>query len=267
MRFTVGKATIEYIKKPKTEHGKFVQGLLGVGQVGLMAGKQIIDSLNAEKIADLYSVDFLYPNVALPGVVYEEDNLVDLHKDEIYYDEENEIFILTGIYQGTSPESYYNLAHAILGFCEEVGVREVYTLGGYGTGAKIEEPRTYGVVADSEAKARLEKAGIPLLEAPKGTLGATGLAGILIPLASKNGFRSVCLLAETQGMYPDPKASKAAVQALSRLLGIEISTKELDEQIETMEKEFAKMEEYARQLAEMYKAPAAKTDERLSYIG
>lgn len=266
MRFKVGKATIEYIKKPRARHGKLVQGLLGVGQVGLMAGKQIIDSLKAEKIANLYSVDFLYPNVALPGVVYEEGNLVDLHRDEIYYDEENEIFILTGIYQGSSPESYYNLAHAILGFCEEVGVREVYTLGGYGTGAKIEEPRTFGVVADGEAREMLEKAGIPLLEAPRGTLGATGLAGILIPLATKNGFRSACLLAETQGMYPDPKASKAAVKALGKLLNLEIPTKELDEQIEAMEKEFAKMEEYARQLAEMYKAPAAK-DERLSYIG
>ncbi|WP_456474025.1 PAC2 family protein [Candidatus Pyrohabitans sp.] len=266
MKFMVEKTTIEYIKKPKAKHGRLIQGLLGVGQVGLMAGRQLIDSLGAEKIANIYSVYFLYPNVALPGIVYEDENLVDLHKDEIYYDEKNEIFILTGIYQGTTPESYYNLAHTILKFCEEVGVKEIYTLGGYGTGAKVKEPRTYGVVSEEKTRGILEKAGIPLLEAPKGTLGATGLAGILIPLAEKNGFSSVCLLAETQGMYPDPRASKAAVQALSKLMGIEIPTRELDEQIEAMEKEFEKMEEYARQLAEMYKAPP-KGEERLSYIG
>ncbi len=131
MKFMVEKTTIEYIKKPKAKHGRLIQGLLGVGQVGLMAGRQLIDSLGAEKIANIYSVDFLYPNVALPGIVYEDENLVDLHKDEIYYDEKNEIFILTGIYQGTTPESYYNLAHAILKFCEEVGVKEIYTLGGW----------------------------------------------------------------------------------------------------------------------------------------
>ncbi len=266
MKFRVGHATIHYLKKPRAEHGRFVQGLLGVGQVGLMAGRQIIDALNAEKVADLYSIHFLYPNVALPGVVYEEGNLVDLHKDEIYYAEEHEMFILTGVYQGTNPETYYHLAHAILEFCESAGVEEVYTLGGYGTGTKVDEPKTYGVAADVEMLEVLRKHGIPVLEAQKGTLGATGLAGILVPLASKNGFRSVCLLAETHGTYPDPKASKYAVKTLGKLCGMDIPTKELDEQIEAMEREFAKMEEYAKQIAEMYKQQP-KGDEKLSYIG
>jgi len=264
MSFKVRGVVIEYLEKPKVKNGKLIQGLLGVGQVGLMAGKQIIDSFNARKIAYMYSNSFLYPGVTLPGIVYDDENLVDLHRNEIFFDEEREIFILSGIYQGTSPESYFDMADAIIDFCREVGIKEIYTLGGYGVGKRVENPKVYGVVYSKERKSELEEKGIELLKAPDGTLGATGMAGLLIPIGEKNGFKSICLLSETHGSYPDPKASKATLSVLGKLIGVEVSTKELDEQIETMEMEFAKMEEYARKMAEMYKAPK---DETLQYIG
>lgn len=265
MGFKVKGVVIEYLEKPNVKNGRLIQGLLGVGQVGLMAGKQIIDSTKARKIAHIYSNSFLYPGVVLPGVVYDDKNLVDLHRNEIYFDEEKEIFIITGIYQGTSPESYFEVAEATTEFCREVGVKEIYTLGGYGVGKKIEEPAVYGVVYSEERKKELDENNIELLKATDGTLGATGLAGILIPLGEKNGFKSVCLLAETPGSYPDPKASKTILSVLSKLIDIEISSEELDEQIKTMEKELAKMEEYDRKMSEMYKTPSK--EETLHYIG
>jgi len=265
MSFRVGDVVVEFIEKPSVKKGILIQGLLGVGQVGLMAGRQIIDSLGAKKIAHMYSESFLYPGVALPGIVYEENNLVDLHRNEIFFNQEKEIFILSGIYQGTSPESYYRIAQGIIDFCREMNIKEIYTLGGYGVGRKVEEPKVFGVVHTPERMKELEDKGIEILKAPPGTLGATGLAGLLIPLGEKNGIRSICLLAETHGSYPDPKAAKASVLTVSKLLGFEISTKELDEQIDAMEREFAKMEEYARKMTEMYK-PHAK-DETLPYIG
>lgn len=264
MGFKVEGMHIEYIEKPKVKHGKLVQGLLGVGQVGLMAAKQIIDALGARKIASIYSDSFLYPGTALPGVVYGENNFVDLHKNEIYFDEERELFILTGIYQGTTPESYYRLGEELIGFCREAGIEEIYTLGGYGVGKKVEQPSVRGVVYSEERMKELEDMDVGLLKASSGTLGATGMAGLLIPLGEKNGLKSICLLAETQGNYPDPRASKETLIVLNRLIELDIDTEELDKQIEAMEKELTKMEEYAEKMAEMYKAPK---DESLQYIG
>lgn len=144
------------------------------------------------------------------------------------------------------------------------GVKRVYTLGGYGVGEKVEEPTVRGVVYSEERERELEEEGIKLLEAPAGTLGATGMAGLLIPMGERNGLKTLSLLSETHGNYPDPRASKESLKTLSRLLDIEIGTEELDEQIETMEKELSKMEEYAKQMSEMYQAPK---DESLQYIG
>lgn len=255
MTFRLDGARIEYLgDKPKARNPKLVQGLLGVGQVGLLAARQMITSLRAKKIADVYSNDFLYPGSNIPGVVYASDGTVELGKDEMYYDKKNELFILTGLYQGTSPRGYYELANALLDMCDEFGIKEIYTLGGFGVGQPVEEPKVKAVIADASTVKKLEDRGISIeiATASEGSLGVTGLAGLLVPLAVKNGITAACLLGETHGSYPDPRAAKASLMKLSEILGITISTPELDEQIKLMESEISKLEEQAKKMKEAF---------------
>lgn len=264
MKFRIDGIRIEYLEKPKVKNGLFIQGLLGVGQIGMLAARQLIDSLGARKIANVYSSYFLYPGVTLPGIIYDEAGSVDLEKNEIFFDEKNGIFILTGIYQGTIPESYYSMANAIMDFCDEAGVDTIYTIGGYGTGKNEENPRVLGIIADDKLSGVLEKHDVGLLRAPAASIGATGLAGILIPYGHKNGLKCISFLGETEGSYPDAKAAKRCLQKVAEVIGIEVVTDKLDEEIDALEKEFKKIESYTKKMQEM---SVGKDEERLHYIG
>ncbi len=244
MVFRVDGVKIEYTDdKPSTKNPKLIQGLLGVGHIGLLALGQLINGLKAEKIADVYSSDFLYPGSVIPGVVYGKNGVVELGKDELYYDNKNDLFLLTGLYQGTHPKSYYEFANTLLDMCDEFGIKEVYTIGGFGIGEPVLDPKVKGVLGDENTAKVIEDRGVNLeiATADEGSLGVTGLAGLLVPMAVKNGITAACLLGETHGSYPDPKSAKAALLKLTEILGIKISTAELDEQIKMMEKELAKL--------------------------
>lgn len=267
MKFRLEDIRIEFLdEKPAPKNPKFIQGLLGVGQVGFLAVHQLIKALKAKKIAEVYSPDFLYPGATIPGVIYTRDGTVELEKDEIYYDDKNELFLLTGLYQGVRPEGYFGFAGKILDLCEEFGVKEIYTLAGYGTGGHPKEPKVYGVISDTNQEPLLKEHGVKIPKAPEGSLGVTGLAGLLVVLGAKNGRKTLCLMGETHGNYPDPRAAKAVLVKLCRILKIEIDTAQLDKQIEQMEKEFREIGEYMRRVAETQKPPAVKPEE-LPYIG
>jgi hypothetical protein len=267
MKFRLEDIRIEFVtEKPSPKNPKFIQGLLGVGQVGFLAVRQLIKSLNARKVADVYSPDFLYPGSTIPGVIYTRDGTVELEKDEIYYDEKNELFLLTGLYQGIRPEGYFGFASRILDLCDEFNVKEIYTLAGYGTGRRPREPDVYAVITDKSQEPLLRKHGIKIPKAPEGSLGVTGLAGLLVVLGAKNGRKTLCLMGETHGNYPDPKAAKAVLLKLCRILKIDIDTTQLDEQIKEMEKEFRKIGEYMRKIAEVQKPQPVKPED-LPYIG
>lgn len=267
MKFRLDDIRIEFVaEKPSPRNPKFIQGLLGVGQVGFLAVRQLIKSLDAKKVAEVYSPDFLYPGSTIPGVVYADDGTVDLEKDEIYYDDKNELFLLTGLYQGVRPEGYFGFASKILDFCDEFKVKEIYTLAGYGTGRHPKNPGVYAVISDKNQKPFLKEHGIRIPNAPEGSLGVTGLAGLLVALGAKNGRKTLCLMGETHGNYPDPRAAKAVLEKLCQILGIDIDTTQLDEQIKEMEREFREIGEYMKRIAETQKPQPVKPEE-LPYIG
>lgn len=267
MKFRLDDIRIDFVtEKPSPKNPKFIQGLLGVGQVGFLAVRQLIKALDARKVAEVHSPDFLYPGSAIPGVVYTKDGTVDLEKDEIFYDDKNELFLLTGLYQGVRPEGYFGFANKILDLCDEFKVKDIYTLAGYGTGRRPKKPSIYAVISDKKQKDMLKEYGIKIPRAPEGSLGVTGLAGLLVVLGAKNGLKTLCLMGETHGSYPDPKAAKAVLVKLCSILDIKIDTAQLDKQIEEMEKELQEIGEYMRKIAEMQKPPQEKPEE-LPYIG
>ena len=52
--------------------------------------------------------------------------------------------ILVGNTQGLSPEGQYEICSAIIDFVEKHGVKEIYTLGGLGTGQPVDKPKVFG---------------------------------------------------------------------------------------------------------------------------
>lgn len=230
----------------KTECPTFVEGLRGVGHVGLLASNHLLEELDFEKVADAYSPHFAAPfsRGKTPGVVYSEDGTVKLHSNELFYNTRHDLFVYKGLYQGDYCEYYYRHANLIMDLCERYGVESVYTLGGLGTGAEKKETETRAVITSQDQDSKI-RPHAKIHRGKENRPGVTGLSGLLIGMAEKNGIEGVSLLGETHGAYPDAKAAKTVLDSLSKIENIEIDLSGLDEKAEELEK---KKEEFKKKM-------------------
>jgi proteasome assembly chaperone (PAC2) family protein len=99
------------------------------------------------------------------------------------------------------------------------------TLGAYVTGAFVDSSRVYAVATDHATVTRLEASGCVIMN--DGLI--TGMNGLLLGMAKLKGLTGFTLLGETSGITFDPKASGAVLQTLSKVLGIPIDMKKLEQ--------------------------------------
>lgn len=223
--------------KTEVDQPTLVEGLLGVGHVGLLAANLLLGELDFQKVANVYSPSFSEPFIPgdTPGVVYSEDGTAKLHSNEVFYNSENDLFIYSGFYQGNQCEFYYKHANLMTDFCVDFGVREIYTLGGLGTGEEREEKEVKAVVARQDHIPQISP-HVEILRGKKDRPGVTGLSGLLLGLADKNNIKGICLLGKCHGSFPDAGAAKEVLKVLIGLLDIEVDLSRLDEVSKKLEK-------------------------------
>jgi len=242
---------IRWMKEETGTAEILIEGLPGIGHVGKLVAEHMIQEFHAEKIAELFSTHFP------PQVIIEPDGVARLARNEVYLCEgEKRIAFLIGDYQSASAEGHYLLAEAYLDIAERLGVRRIYTLGGYGVGHLVSEPRVLSAVNRQELRPEVEAAGAEFNrdEPPGGIIGASGL---LIGLSLRRGMDAVCLMGETSGYLVDPRAASSLLAVLSPLIGIEVDKSQLETRAAEMEQVIAKLTESER----------AGDDEALRYIG
>nr|WP_319377694.1 proteasome assembly chaperone family protein [uncultured Methanoregula sp.] len=228
-----------------------IEGLPGIGQVGKLVAEYMIHVLEAEKIGELHSI-YLPPQVIL-----DENGLVRLARNELflYQGEGKDLVFLVGDHQSTSNEGHYILADAYCEIAEELKVKRIYTLGGFGVGHLVNEPRVLGAMNQSELRPELEAAGVRFdREEPGG--GIIGAAGLMLGLSARRGIDAVCLMGETSGYLVDPMAAASVLAILSKLIGVPVDPTRLNERASEMEKVIEGLVE-----GEKLK------DEELTYIG
>ncbi|TAJ44890.1 proteasome assembly chaperone family protein [Methanofollis fontis] len=242
---------IEFFTDDELHADILIEGLPGIGQVGKLVVEHMIQELKAEQVVGITSI-FFPPQVLIEpgGVVRLPDNGIYLWKGP-----ERSIAFLIGDFQSTSNEGHYLLCDAYLDVAEELGVKRVYTLGGYGVGQIIEEPRVLGAAnTDNLIDEIREAGGVMTGDEPGGIVGASGL---LLGLAAQRGIDGICLMGETPGYVVDPKSAGVVLDVLCRLLNIEIDATRLEEHAAEMERILAKYQE----------AEKGKEEDSLTYIG
>lgn len=250
--------TINRITKlPKLKDPILIEGLPGIGNVGKIAVEHLIDSIKAVKFADIYSKDFP------PQVFINPDGTTELVKNELYYwkakrKDQHDIIFLTGDYQGLSSRGQYELVEKILDISQELGVKEMFTLGGYGLGQEIKNPRVLGATTDKELVKTMKKHGAIFKKNEPGG-GIVGASGLLLGLGKIRGLRGTCFMGETPGYLVDPNSAKAVLKVLMKATNLQVSLKAL-------EKKAKEIEQIAAQLKEMETFSPEKSDE-LQYIG
>jgi hypothetical protein len=250
--------SVKYIdKKPKLKNPILIEGLPGIGNVGKLAVEHLIDNLEATKFAELHCKDFP------PQVFINPDGTIELVNNEFYYwkskkKKQRDAILLTGDYQGLSSQGQYELVEKILDIIEELGVTEMYTLGGYGLGHEIEKPKVLAATTDKSLVKTMKKYGAVFKKNEPGG-GIVGASGLLLGLGKLRGLKGTCFMGETPGYLVDPKSAKAVLNILTKILNVEINLKEL-------EKKAKEIEYIANQLKEMESMSKDKSEE-LKYIG
>ena len=250
--------TVRYVdKKPRLKDPIFIEGLPGIGNVGKLAVEHLIETTKAKKFAELYSKDFP------PQVFINADGTVKLVNNEFYYRKakkknQSDLILLTGDYQGLSSQGQYELVESILDVIEELGVKQMYTLGGYGLGHEIKEPKVLFATTHKHLVKTIKKYGAVFKKNEPGG-GIIGASGLLLGLGKLRGFEGVCFMGETPGYLVDPNSAKAVLKIVTKITNVDIDLSRLEEKAK-------EIEQIAKQLNEMESMVREKPDE-LQYIG
>jgi len=166
---------------------------------------------------------------------------------------------LTGDYQGLSSHGQYELVEKILDIVEELGVKEMFTLGGYGLGQDIEKPKVLCATTDVHLVKKMKKYGAVFKKNEPGG-GIVGASGLILGLGKIRGLEGTCFMGETPGYLVDPKSAKAVLKILMKITNIDVN-------LSALEKKAKEIEQIAHQLREMEGLSGGEKSEELRYIG
>ena len=228
-----------------------IEGLPGIGQVGKLVAEYMIHMLGAEKVGEIHSVYFP------PQVIIDAAGIARLPRNEIWYHQagDRHLLFLVGDYQSTSNEGHYILADQYVEIAEELNVKRIYTLGGFGVGHLVADPRVIGSVNRAELKAEIEAAGV-LFDRDQQGSGIVGAAGLILGLAALRSIDAACLMGETSGYLVDPKSATSVLSILTTLIGVPVDPTQLEARAAEMEQAIEGMVESSKQ-----------GEDELTYIG
>jgi uncharacterized protein (TIGR00162 family) len=208
-----------------------IEGLPGIGQVGKLVAEYMIHMLGAEKIGEIHSIYFP------PQVILEENGLARLARNEIYFYHScsRDLIFLVGDHQSTSNEGHYLLADCYCEIAEGFKVKRIYTLGGFGVGHLVNEPRVLGAVNRAELRSEIETAGVMFNRDEPGG-GIIGAAGLILGLSALRGIDAVCLMGETSGYLVDPMSAANVLAVLCKLIDVPVDPTKLNDRASEMEK-------------------------------
>ncbi|MEA2003891.1 MAG: proteasome assembly chaperone family protein [archaeon] len=259
---------IKVLKRPELKNPIFIEGLPGVGYIGRNAAGYMIDTLKAEKFAEIHS--FHFPPVAM--LRSDKSGKMDSLKNEFYFckaknKEKNDLIILIGDAQSMDPIGHYEIAKEIIEFIKEFKPKEIITLGGFATG-KLDSKtqKVFGAATSDKMIKRFEKEGIIFKDTNIGQI--IGASGLIVLEADKYEMNAVCLMGETSGMLlSDPKATESVLEFLAKYLNIKIDMSKIEEKVKETSDVIKKIEVLQKKLTSQIMPKTSKNEENLGYIG
>ena len=215
--------------RPKPKDPVLVCGLPGSGFVGKLGADQMISVFHAKKVTEYHSDSFP------PQVNVKDDGSAEPLKAELYLartGKAHDVFIFTADVQPATSEGEYELAEEVITFAQGQGVKKVYTLAAYITGAFSNAPKVFGTGTSRELLDLMSGNGVTLMKDG----GITGMNGLMIGMAAIHGLSGACLLGETSGYVIDAGASKAVLEVLAKVIDVPIDTASLTEKAQETEK-------------------------------
>ncbi|MGP8079515.1 MAG: PAC2 family protein [Dehalococcoidales bacterium] len=239
-------------QEPELHNPDMIVGWPGIGNVGIITVETLRQALQAEELGEIESWDFFYPN----KVVIQAGILTDMSfpGSKFYFKRmpNKDLLFFIGEEQPATRESAYaegkrayEMANLVLDVAEKFSCRRVFT-----SGAAIAithhtmQPKVWAVANQQVLLSELRSYDNTILMSEvegKGNQGSiTGLNGLLIGAAKRRGLEGICLMGEipdylSRMPFPYPKASKAVLETLAKIMGVTISHNPLEDMIIQME--------------------------------
>lgn len=218
---------------PKMNNPVLISGVPGIGNIGRMTTRYLIEELKAKQIFTFFSKDM--PHSAFIG----EDNLVSLPSIKLFYakTKKRDLLILTGDVAPTEPNMCYSLTEIVLEIVKKLGTKELVAVCGIGLPEPPKPPNVYYTGNNKEIIRRYHEILPELNNDVYGNFGPiAGLPGLLVGMASRYSLNAVCLMVEScdKPVYFAVDGGCMAIKALNGLFGIGIDEDKLIRELESI---------------------------------
>lgn len=240
-----------------------VAGWPGMGSVALGVVDYLRKTLKAVKFAQI-KID---PMTALDAVMVENGlaALPPAPQNIFYYTKDPDLIIFEGEAQIHGRDGIA-LLDKVLDVASRFKVKMIYTGAAFPLPVSYKEPpEVYGAVSERSLIDFIVKAGINTMESGQ----ISGLNGLMLGFAKEKNIKAACLLA-TMPQYaislPNPKASRAIIEVMVKMVNFKIDLSGLDGYIKDMEDKMAVIEDNVKDVLiidrQAQKAPKPHKDEK-----
>lgn len=219
----------------------------GMGEVAFKAANYLIDELKALEFAHIAPEDFFYltGSVVSSGIL----DIPLLPQGKFYYwknkgGKHDLIIFLSNAQPDLSKADSY--AQVIINLAKSLNVEVVVSFASMPQASDhTQDSRVWFSATDQKTKESLKKYKFNVLT--EGQI--SGMNGLFLGMAKKARLKGFCLLGDIP-LYTiqieNPKASAAVLEALGKILEIEINVEPLKEQARLMENEINKLLDYLK---------------------
>jgi proteasome assembly chaperone (PAC2) family protein len=235
------RGAVKLYKEPRVKSCDLIAAWPGIGNVALIVAKYIKDKLDAEEIGEIEPFDFFDPiGIMVKGNIIEAPQFPE-SKFYHWHNSASGRDLILFISDEQPSFKGYELANSVLDISRKLKVKRVYTCAA--AIARIhhaERPKVWGAATNQKLLETLKKYDIIL----RGDIQIAGLNGLFLGVAKEMGFEGICLLGEVP-MYttriPNPKASLAVLDILTKMLDININLSELTKLARESDEEMTKL--------------------------
>jgi len=214
-------------EKVRSKNPVILEGFPGIGLVGNIVATQMTSELKMKHIGTIESRLFPPVTVLVNGLAYAPVRIYEDFQDNL-------LVVLSDVL--IHPMIAYDIGKAVVNWAESINAKLNVPIAGIAT---TREQRAVFAAATSTEQLDLVKDKAETLNA--GSI--SGIAGSIMNECYVRKLPALCLLGETQGPTPDPRAAARVIEVLNDLLHLNVSTQKLFEEADQIETELHKLAE------------------------
>jgi len=222
--------------EPKLSNPLMIAAWPGMGGVAIVAAKYLTERLDAQELGSIEPDEFF----DLGGVLIENSLVkeIGIPEGKFYFYESGEGNDLIVFMSEAQPHiKGYGLANLVLDVAQKFEVRRLYTFAAAPTHIyHTNKPKVLAAATSPKLVQELDKYDVTLLR--EGSI--SGLNGLLLGVAKKRNIEGICLLGEIPiytTQIANPRSSKAVLEVLTQMTGLEVDMNEIDSWTEETDRE------------------------------